>query len=256
MRLAAFDECIARVAEVVAELRAAGGPVQEFDFPGEPEELWRGLPVAVGSGANPGIILRGDTFLELGNPEAGSSACLLWTDDPSRIRDGRITLFGPGIQGSGGASLPFGQIVMAAGEGLVPEDHEKLQQAQHVADQIEGYMVRSTSENVWSRVSREAAGKGLDFAALGRALMGLVKAGAPGVSAVQIVFVTRSKADVRRLDDIASKARQIGSDLLKETWKARGYDLDCDFDCASCVDQSVCDDIRDVIQESQKKKAG
>jgi CO dehydrogenase/acetyl-CoA synthase beta subunit len=142
---------------------------------------------------------------------------------------------------------------MVGGDELDQEDHEKLQQAQHVADQIEGYMVRSASQNLWSRISRNAAAKGFDFETLGRALMDLVKTGAPAVSAVEVLFVTTSKDDVKQLDGIVSGVREIGREILKETWKARGYDLDCDLDCASCQDQEVCDDIRDVIVARRKK---
>jgi CO dehydrogenase/acetyl-CoA synthase beta subunit len=227
--------------------------LQEFDYSGSPEELRAGLPVEVGPSANPGIVLRGDTFVELGNPQAGSCAALLWTDRPSLIRDGRITLFGPGIQESAEASLPFGQVLLVGGEDLEQEDHEKLQQAQHVADQIEGYMVRSASQNLWSRVSKDAAAKGFDFETLGRALMDLVKTGAPKVAAVEVLFVTTRKEDVKRLDGIVSGFKEVGREILKENWKARGYDLDCDFDCESCTDQEVCDDIRDVIVARRKK---
>jgi CO dehydrogenase/acetyl-CoA synthase beta subunit len=251
--VAAFDEYIGKVAEYARALRAGGGPVQEFDCSGSPEELRAGLPVKVGPGANPGIILRSDTFMELGNPAAGSCSLLLWTDDPARLRNGRIALFGPGIQESAGASLPFGQVLIAAGERLEAKDHETLQQAQHVSDQIEGYMVRTTSENVWGRVSNDAGARGFDFETLGRALMSLVKADVPGVSAVEVVFVTTSKEDVTRLGEIASKVKQLGGEILRETWKARGYDMDCDFDCESCMDQSVCDEIRDVIASNREK---
>ena len=251
--MARFDEYIEKVSRYIEEMRSSGARVAEFDHPGSSEQLREGLPIGVGPNANPGIVLRSDTFVELGNPQAGSCAALLWTDRPSLIRDGRITLFGPDIQESAEASLPFGQILMVGGDELDQEDHEKLQQAQHVADQIEGYMVRSASQNLWSRISRDAAAKGFDFETLGRALMDLVKTGAPAVSAVEVLFVTTSKEDVKRLDGIVSGVREIGRDILKETWKARGYDLDCDFDCASCKDQEICDDIRDVIVARRKK---
>jgi CO dehydrogenase/acetyl-CoA synthase beta subunit len=114
-------------------------------------------------------------------------------------------------------------------------------------------MVRTTSENVWGRVSSDAGAKGFDFETLGRALMSLVKAEVPGVSAMEVLFVTSSREDVKRLDEIASKVKQISGEILRETWKARGYDMDCDFDCESCVDQSVCDEIRDVIAANRKK---
>ena len=142
---------------------------------------------------------------------------------------------------------------MVAGDGLEREDHEKLQQAQHVADQIEGYMVRSASQSLWSRVSKDAAAKGFDFETLGRALMDLIKTGAPAVSAAEVLFVTTRREDVERLDGIVSGVKEIGRSIIKETWKARGYDLDCDLDCASCTDQEVCDEIREVIVARRKK---
>jgi CO dehydrogenase/acetyl-CoA synthase beta subunit len=251
--MAQFDQYIEKVSRYIEEMRSQGHRVVEFDRPGSPEELREGLPIAVGPNANPGIVLRSDTFLELGSPEAGSCAAFLWTDRPSLIRGGRITLFGPDIQESAGASLPFGQILMVGGDGLDQEDHEKLQQAQHVADQIEGYMVRSASQSLWSRVGKDAAAKGFDFETLGRALMDLIKTGVPAVSAVEVLFVTTSKEDVKQLDGIVSGAKEVGRNIIKETWKARGYDLDCDFDCASCQDKEVCDDIRDVIVARRKK---
>jgi len=251
--MARFDEYIEEVSQYIEEMRGRGDRVREFDRPGSPERLREGLPIEVGPNANPGIILRSDTFLELGNPTAGSCAAFLWTDRPSLIRDGRITLFGPDVQESAEASLPFGQILMAGGKGLEQEDHENLQQAQHVADQIEGYMVRSASQNLWSRISRDAVVKGFDFETLGRALMKLLKTGAPAVSAVEVLFVTTSKEDVKRLDGIVAGVKEIGRNILKETWKARGYDLDCDFNCGSCNDQEVCDDIRDVIVARREK---
>jgi CO dehydrogenase/acetyl-CoA synthase beta subunit len=251
--MAVFDEYIEKVSRYIEEMPGRGARVLEFDRPGSPEKLREGLPIEVGPNANPGIILRGDTFLELGNPKAGSCASLLWTDRPALIRDGRISLVGPDIPESPEASLPFGQILMAGGEGLDQEDHEKLQQAQHVADQIEGYMVRSASQSLWSRVSVDAAARGFDFETLGRALMSLVKTGAPAVSAVEVLFVTTSREDVERLDGIVSEVKEVGRNILKENWKARGYDLDCDFDCASCKDQEICDDIRDVIVARRKK---
>ena len=84
--------------------------------------------------------------------------------------------------------------------------------------------------------------------------MSLVKAEVAGASAVELIFVTTSKEDVKRLEGLISEAKTIGSEMVKQVWKDKGYDLDCDFDCASCTDQSVCDDIRDVIAD-QKKKA-
>jgi CO dehydrogenase/acetyl-CoA synthase beta subunit len=137
---------------------------------------------------------------------------------------------------------------------LRPADHERLQQVPIVGDQIEGYMVRSTSDHLWSRVSRDAAARGFDFEMLGRALIALTKNGAPGVTAMEVLFVTSSKEDVKQLGDVALEVKAVGSEILKEAWKARGYDVDCDFDCASCHDEEVCDDIREVVVNVNRKK--
>ena len=114
-------------------------------------------------------------------------------------------------------------------------------------------MVRSAAENVWSRVSKGVAARGFDFEMLGKSLLGLAKSVAEGITAMEVLFVTSSKDDVNELSSIASGSRSVGSEILKETWKARGYDVDCDFDCSSCSDSVVCDDIRDVIASIKKK---
>ena len=245
--MATFDAQVRSVAEHVDALRAMGRPTREFAAPSSVEALKEGLPVRVGPGANPKIILRSETFVELGDPTAGSCAFVLWTDTPSLIRNGRITLIGPDIHEAAGESLPFGQIVLVGGKGLGTGEHQAVGQAQYVADQIEGYMVRSTSRNIWSRVSQDAAAKGFCFEVLGRSLMAIYKLGLPKVEAMEIVFVTSSKADVLGLNDIATEVREISADIVKEHWKAKGYDLDCDLDCRSCHDRDTCDDVRKII---------
>jgi CO dehydrogenase/acetyl-CoA synthase beta subunit len=99
-------------------------------------------------------------------------------------------------------------------------------------------------------VSKEAGAKGFDFETLARALMSLVKSKVPSVSSMEILFITSSKKDVKGLDLIVSETRSIGREMIKETWKERGFDIDCEVDCASCHDQEVCDDIRDIVHST------
>jgi len=249
-----FDDHIRQVTEFVATMRGQGRPVRQFVLPHGADDLRTGLPIRVGAGANPGIILRSETFVELGNPDAGSCGFALWTENPSLLQDGRVTLVGPDIAESPLSSLPFGQVVMVGGAGLTGDDQVASGQAQVVADQIEGYMVRSSSRNIWSRVSRHAGARGFSFDTLARALMFLVKSAVPRVEAVEIAFVTSSKGDVLKLNEIAESAQAIGRAALKEHWKARGYDLDCDLHCGSCQDKTVCDDIRKVVATRLRKE--
>jgi acetyl-CoA synthase len=245
-----FDVYLSKLSQYLEEMGGKGRQVSETGCPTEVNELTEGLPVKVGPGASSGLILRSDTFLELGNPEAGSCAFLLWTDNPSLVRDGKITLIGPDIQESAGASLPFGQVLMVGGADINEEVHEVLEHTQFVADQIEGYMIRGASQHIWSRVSRGAAEKGFCFEILGRALMAIFKSQIPQVQSMEILFVTSAKEDLHPLDGIERQVQKIAKDIVTKNWKARGIDLaECTFgwDCNSCPDKEVCDDIRELI---------
>ena len=251
--MSVFDAHVARVAEYVSEMRGKGRPATEITVPSSVRGLEDGLPIRVGPGANPRIILRGDTFVELGSPEAGSCGFVLWTDRPSLVRDGKITLLGPDIPEAPGTSLPFGQVLLVGGEALCSEDHQSVGQTQYVADQIEGYMLRSSSRSVWARVSKDAAARGFRFETLGRSLMMIFKSSLPKVNAMEIVFVTSGKGDLLPLDEIAREAHAIGDEIVREHWKARGYDLDCDLHCGSCTEKDVCDDLRKMVAARLRK---
>lgn len=245
--MATFDSYIENVGRQVEELRTRGRPVKEFTCPASVAELTAALPIRVGPGANPRIILRSETHVELGSPDKGSCGLVLWTDNPRLVRDGRITVIGPDIPECRGTSLPFGQVLLVGGSKLGIEDHQSVGLVQYVADQIEGYMIKSSARNLWGRVSKQVAAKGFCFEFLGRALMAICKTSLPNVEAVEVVFVTSSKEDVLALNKIAQEANEIGGRLVKEHWKAQGYDLDCDLNCSSCSEKQVCDDIRKVL---------
>ncbi len=254
--MAIYDAYLTKLAEYVSGLRQKGRWVREIDCPSGVDKLLEGLPVKVGPGTNSGIILRSDTFVEMGNPDVGSSAFLFWTDSPALITDGKITLIGPDIPESPGASLPFGQVLIMAGAGLSEKDHQKLEHTQFVADQIEGYMIRSTSQLIWSRVSKEAAEKGFRFETLGRSLMAIFKSEVPEVEAMEILFVTSSREDLGPLDDIGAQVKKIYKSILAADWKARGFDAYvCSYggDCKVCPDQPVCDEIKEVVKVRKQK---
>lgn len=254
-----FDPYLPRIAEYAADLRAGGRQVREYQCPGNPAHLLEGLPVRVGPGASQGIILRSDTFMEMGNPEAGSAAFLLWTENPALVRDGRVTLIGPDIPESPDASLPFGQVLILGGSGLTQKDHQTLEHTQFVADRIEGYMIRSVSGVIWSRVRKEAVAGGFRFETLGRALMSIFKTDVPGVEAMEVLFVTTSREDLEPLSTISAQVNKIFKSILKDEWKSKGFDIyvcSSGYDCKSCPDQWVCDDIREVIKVRKVKGDG
>ena len=254
-----YDAYIPKIADYVADLQSKGRRLREFRCPSDVSQLLEGMPVLVGPGASQGIILRGDTFVEIGNPEAGSAAFLLWTDNPALVTDGKITLVGPDIPESPDASLPFGQVLIVAGSELSEKDNQTLEHSQFVADRIEGYMIRSVAQLIWSRVNKEAAAKGFRFETLGRALLSIFKTDVPKVQAMEILFVTSSKDDLEPLGTIGAQVNKIFKSMLREDWKARGFNIyECasGYDCKACPDQPVCDDIKEVIKVRKKKGDG
>ncbi len=253
-----YDLYVEKVGAFVAAMRDSDRRIREFAVALEPERLLEGLPIRVGPDAHSGLILRKDTFAELGNPDAGSCAFPLWTRDKSLIRDGRLTLIGPDVPESEGASLPFGQVVMVGGKELGCEDQSALEQRQFVSNQVEGYMIRSAPGRVWSRVSRSTAAKGFDLPMLGKALMAIFRSELPRVEAIEVVFVTSTREDVQGLEEMALDVRALGERFVKETWRAKGFDPDAcsvSHDCRSCSEKPACDDIREVAKFRRRAQA-
>lgn len=244
--MAIFDKYLGEIAAYVAAMRQEGRQVRDLSC----ADPARPLPFRVGSGASSGLVMKSDTFVELGSPTAGSCAFALFSDDTSLVKDGRIRLVGPDIQESPAGTLPFGQIIMAGGEALTEADYQELVESQHVGDRIEGFMVKSMPGRIWSRVSTEVAHKGFCFESLGLALMQLVKTQVPNVTAVEVIFVTSDKADLQPLQDIGTAVGRIAQGIKERRWKERGIDIaDCAFGghCGSCPDKSVCDEVKKVM---------
>jgi CO dehydrogenase/acetyl-CoA synthase beta subunit len=281
-----FDPYIKFIASQIGEIIADGSRVRSVTVLGSPSEIIGSLPIKVGKGANRGIVLRSDTFAELGNPEAGSCAILLATSDTGLIQDGRISILGNDIQdrkpdtdkvpvikvtrnaestdaspsvtkptvqtGTSVISLPFGQIVMVGGKNLTNNHFETLKTSLIIGDQIEGYMERSQSFNIWSRVSLDAAKKEFSLFTLGKALVAIIKSCNPAVEVVQVTFVTTGKQHITMLESYAMQIRKIARELVRDNWKIKGYDIECLSDCDLCNEKPICDDIREVIRNKNE----
>lgn len=243
--MAIFDTYIEQTDGYAEEMHEKGRLVRELSS----ADIPAALSLKIGPGASPGIVMKSDTFLELGSPAMGSCSFALYSDNVSLIHDGRIRLIGPDVQESPPAALSFGQVIVAGGETLADEEYQTLIQSQYIGDQIEGYMVKCTPGHIWTRVSREAAEKGFNFKFLGMALITLVKARIPGVTAAEILFVTSDKADVQRLGAIGTGVSAVARDIKARQWHNRGINIaDCAFGghCGSCEDKSACDEIRNI----------
>ncbi|MGQ9720749.1 MAG: hypothetical protein ACUVXA_05440 [Candidatus Jordarchaeum sp.] len=229
-----FDLMIEELRQRIENWKEQGRKVREKQCSTSVENLKGSLPIS----KQPGIILKEDTFVELGNPKTASAALVLWTKNLELVRDGKITIVGPDIPESEG-NLPFAQILIAQTKGLEPEDYRLLSRNQYNLN-LEGYMLRAVPQRqrVWSRVSREAVERGFTLETLGRALMVSLKENPPVAEAVEVIFVTSGEEDVRELGAITEKAWRTATPV-KSTPA---------YDCTNCENEEICDEIWRMLQ--------
>lgn len=251
--MADFDEQILAVRRFVQE-RKPDRRVSEATVPLTLQELTRELPVRYSPGSKPFVVLKEDTFVELGNPLQGSASMVLWSGQAELIRDGVIHLIGPDIPEAEGESLPFGQVILLGGPGIEDRDAARLERAADLAHSLEGYMIRQVPRKLWSRVSREAGRRGFCLQVLGRVLMAQYRRLFPGLGAIEILFVTSSKADVEALETIAQEAKGKSLTIRKLSREKDGaYECE-DLNCESCPEKPTCDSIREVLVIRKKGK--
>lgn len=252
--MAALDEYFESIAEYVRESKMEHGQVRKFYISHNSEYLktFPGENYDPQPGSN--IVLKSNTFLELGRPSIGSYAMSLYTHNMDALTDGEIILIGPDVGEFQSPELPFGQVIMVAGKELGNDDYYRLLKYINKSNLIKGYMVKSTSDNIWSRISHQAAKSGFNFILLGAALMRQIKIELPKVMAVSILFVTSDKRDVLRLRTIGKGIREIQQKVKEKFWEDRGVNLvECSLDghCGLCKNKKVCEAINKISLEYQ-----
>lgn len=195
------------------------------------------------SGKGRNVVLSEDMALELGNPQMNSVSCLIWTQKPGLIHDGKINLIGPDIKESGEKSLPFGKVVLVEVSEFDEEnayDKYKEMEAVRYSLDLKGYMIRAVSQyqREWSRISREAVKKGFSFEVLGSALREEYFK-KDYIHAVEFLFVTSSAEDVGELQEITKNVGRTISAMNKML-------SEIDPDCDECEYNDVCDEVDEL----------
>jgi len=243
---------LSRLRQYMEEKRKQGRRIREAWRDSNPTSLTHLLPQKLEDATQMNVILKEDTFVELGNPSKGSTALVVWSDDLSLVKDGHITIIGPTIQESQGMSLPFGQVIVVGGEELTDNHYLELEAAQFKPDQLDGYMLRSVPRRVWSRVSKDVAGRGFCFETLGQSLMASFKRRFPIVQATEVIFVTSGRDDIDELDAIAEGIRQFSGELRKLVRQDNGTYACTEYGCGTCDNEAVCNAIREWIVVRRK----
>ncbi len=197
----------------------------------------------------PEVILGEQVAVELGHPSTASKAVVLVTRRPGIVHHGRISIVGPDLdrlekeQGP----HPFAQVVMLAVDREREPDPFSIDNAQFLTHRLPGYMVRSVPGRLWVRISKAGRAAGLDLRAVGSALVAAYRLDFEGVEAVEVVFVTSSRADVEALSVVAAEAEILAGRHKKLVLGVDG-EVECrELNCEICEEKPVCDSLRDIV---------
>lgn len=203
---------------------------------------------------NRNLVLGPDTAVELGNPKDASASFLLWVNDPSLLKNRRITVVGPDLSQLNGQRVSFGRVVIAGGTDFNAEnsyDRYREMELLRYDIHLKGYMMRAVSQygREWSRVSREALEKGFSFEVLGGAIIDQYLK-LSYIRAVEVIFVTAGRDDVKTLG-------QIGEGVLSIISAMNKMADEMSFDCDTCEYTVVCGNVAELraMHDALQRKA-
>lgn len=233
-----FDEQLRQVHGLRDEWEA-GGALRRLDPSGG--DTWP-------HGSGP--VLQEETALELGNPSLASLSLLLWSS-AGTCENGRISLVGPDItEALEEKSVPFARVVLVDGE--FDDEYESYRRIRNAVydTKLSGLSIlsRPSKSTLWCRVGNDAVEKRFSLSHLGAALLDAVME-VDGVRGAEILFVTSSAADVKRLAPIASSAQRVVDAMMKM------YE-EQNFDCETCEYQDICDTVMDLRKMRSKLSEG
>ncbi len=231
MRL--FDEAIGDIGRFVNEKRDKG-------------PFWQSeaeTPVSWPRADHNNIVLKSDTGLELGGPDAESLSFLVWTNSPSLVSDHNITLVGADFGDISQPTHPFGKVVIVAGRDFSPENaHDRFRELDllRLDLALKGYMVRGVSQELkeWSRISKEALNIGFSVETLGSALIDKYKE-LDYVTAAEVIFISSSAETINELRPTGERVKDTISAMRKMI-------EELSYDCANCDFQEICQEIDDL----------
>lgn len=209
------------------------------------------LNIKVGPDSGPIMISKDETYLELGPPSKESISFVLQYPNAKDIYNGRITLIGSEVNELKGQSISFAQIIIIAGK-TDEKLHKRVERAQYIGKYIEGYMIRSLSHRIWSRISFDIMKKQFSFEKLGMALMLIYLTSFTHIEAIEIIFVTSSDKDVKELKPFLVESQKISAKKFNKLKKR--YECDYEWDCIECPNSDICDEIKDMIEISENLK--
>ncbi len=195
------------------------------------------------------IVLAQDTAVELGAPDIGSVAFMLWSETPNLVHNGRISVVGPEIS-SDRPMVPFGKVVLVYGHGFTEENaYSRFQELERIKYHLDlaGYMLHAVPQEnkEWARVSNAAMAQGFSLQAIGNEIIRDYSQ-VSYVDAVEVVLMASGAEDVERLRPMGDKVGRT----LRAMNKMKEH---LEYDCANCGFSDVCSEVDGLRQMHRKQ---
>lgn len=195
------------------------------------------------AGARAGLILAGESALELGAPDVASAFVTLYGNAE---KGDAVRVVGSPLKAALGRHVPFALTVCLYGPEISAEVfHQFMLRFQRLAD-MPGWMVKRDKTRLWIRVGRTENPDAV-LARFCTTLIGRIHEAFACVRGVHITAVIDASETVEALAGKAELWQQKLVALKAGVWKERGFDYkSCQLSghCGACADKKTCASVR------------
>ena len=186
-------------------------------------------------------VRKDDMYVELAGPKSRGFE-LVKAAEVDEIEDGKFTLIGPDLsEMEEGSRHPLGMLYRIAGKLVEPDLEAIVERRNHdFQNYIQGFMHLNQRYDVWTRVSKDAVGKGLNsLEHIAKAVMMLFKNELPFIEKIEATYIT----DPDEVEKYREEALTTYAARDTRTRDLHDEDVDTFYGCSLCqsfAPTSVC----------------
>jgi len=248
-------ETIKNIRKFIAEQNKHGKLLSNYRLLADPIKIFQDSGINVGLEENKEIILKEETYLELGGINKRSFSLIHPIFDMNLIEDGKITLLGPEIHQISDFNVDFGLLILIEVENLSKKEYHDIKSLNFISNGIEGFSIRTIPRKFWCRIGNKAYNKKFSFEFLGNAIIYLYRQKFKElIKKMEILIICSYPKTINEFIELSSDITNKFQEELKakiDEWRKR---IDCEYDwgCEICPYKEECYDIKQVLVERER----